>query len=191
MGLGNTTAGWGWAARLLHWVMAVMIIGMLGFGFWLALAYNPGDIAKLSQVQLHKSFGFCVFVLACLRIVLRAVMPTPAMPAGTPPLYALAARAAHLALYGLMLAIPLTGWLGASSSPYNDPGYMNIPNEVFGLFPMPDPYPEGSHAVSDGYMTAHFYLALTLLVILAGHVAAALKHALVDRDGVMRRMWSG
>lgn len=191
MGLGNTTTSWGWPARLLHWLMAVMIIGMLGFGFWLTTAYNPGDITKLAQVQLHKSFGFCVFVLACLRIILRAVTRTPGLPARMSALETFAARAGHLALYGLMLAVPLTGWLGASSSPYNDPGYMAIPNEVFGLFAMPDPYPTGSHKVSDAYMTAHLYLALALLVVLAGHAGAALKHALIDRDDVLRRMWSG
>lgn len=191
MALRNTAAGWGWLARLFHWGMAVMILGMLAFGFWLTTAFNPGDLAKFHQVQLHKSFGFVVFALACLRIIWRAVNPSPPLPPGTPALAALAAHAGHLALYVLMLAMPVTGWLAVSSSPYNDPGYMAIPNMVFGLFHMPDPYPKGSHDVSDLYMTIHFYLALALVAVLSVHVLAALKHGLIDRDGVFRRMWSG
>ena len=191
MGLRNTSTGWGWLARLFHWGMAVLIIGMLGFGFWLTLAYNPGDLAKFNQVQLHKSFGFCVFVLACLRLIWRGLNPTPPLPEHMPSHLRLGAHLGHWTLYVLMFAIPITGWLGVSSSPYNDPGYMQIPNEVFGLFAMPDPYPEGSHDLSGLYMTIHFYLALGLLLVLAAHIAAAIKHAVVDRDGVMKRMTSG
>ena len=191
MALGNSKTTWGWPARVLHWSMAVLIVGMLSFGFWLTTAFNPGDVAKLWLVQLHKSIGFCVFVLGCLRIIWRTMNPSPELPPATPVLVAFLARIGHLALYVLMLAIPLTGWLAVSSSPYNDPGYMNIPNEVFGLFAMPDPYPEGSHAISDRFMLAHLYLAMTLMVVLIVHVLAALKHAMIDRDGVLRRMLSG
>ena len=68
---------------------------------------------------------------------------------------------------------------------------MQIRNMVFGLFEMPDPYPAGSHQISDWWMQIHLWLALTLLVVLALHVAAALKHALINRDGVFGRMVSG
>ena len=193
MGLANTERSWGWPARALHWLMAVMIVAMLVFGFWLVMAFNPGDPAKLGPVQVHKSFGFVVFALACLRIIWRAVNPTPVLPSAMGGLERMAAKVGHLALYALMLAIPLSGWLGGSASPYNDvDAYpMQIRNMVFGLFEMPDPFPVGSHELSDAFMTAHGIGAAALVVVLAGHVAAATWHGAVARDGVMRRMWSG
>ena len=193
MGIANTERSWGWPARLLHWLMALLIVGMLVFGFYLTTAYNDGDPTKLGLVQTHKSVGFVVFALACLRIIWRAANPSPALPAGMSSLERMGAKLGHLALYGLMFAIPLSGWLGASASPYNDADAypMQIKDMVFGLFEMPDPYPSGSHEVSDWWMQIHLWLALTLLVVLALHVAAALKHALINRDGVFGRMVSG
>ncbi len=190
MPLVNSTTSWGWLARALHWGMAVLIFGMLGLGFYLVTAYNPGDPSKLGLVQIHKSFGFVVFVLACLRIIWRAVNPTPELPVSMPAVIRAGAKMGHLSLYVLMIAMPLTGWLASSASPYNDvDAYpMQIKNMVFGLFEMPDPYAVGSHDLSGAFMTAHFWCSIALLIVVAGHVGAALKHAVVDRDGVMERM---
>lgn len=193
MSIGNSATSWGWLARLFHWLMAVLIVGMLGFGIYLVQAYNPGDPAKLELVQIHKSFGFVVFALVCLRLIWRAVNPTPKLPATMSPLMQLGAKFGHWILYLLMFAMPITGWLASSASPYNDADAypMQIKNMVFGLFEMPDPFATGSHALSDQFMTAHFYVSLALLAVLAVHVIAAIKHAAVDRDGVMERMIRG
>ena len=193
MAMRNSTTSWGWLSRWLHWAMAFLILGMLIFGLYLTTAFNDGDPSKLGLVQTHKSFGFLVFALACLRIIWRAVNPTPALPATMPALLKLGAKAGHWAIYLLMFAMPVSGWLGASASPYNDvDSYpMQIKNMVFGLFELPDPYPVGSYDVSDMFMAVHKWAAIALALILAGHVAAAIKHAVVDRDGVMSRMWTG
>ena len=121
MGVGNTRDAWGWPARLIHWIMALLVIGMLAFGFYLTNGFNPGDPAKLGLVQQHKSFGFTVFALACLRLVWRAMNPTPKLPDGMNRLERTAARASHIALYMLMVALPISGWLMASASPFNNP----------------------------------------------------------------------
>lgn len=193
MAIGNSSDSWGWLARTFHWVMAILILGMLAFGFYLAFAFGPGDITKLDLVQTHKSFGFVVFVLACLRLIWRAVQPSPELPAATPAALRRTASASHLLLYALMFAMPLSGWLAASASPLNDPDAypMQIRNMVFGLFEMPDPYPQGSYELSGLFMAIHFWCALALCGVLALHVAGAMKHALVDRDGVFRRMVRG
>lgn len=193
MALRNTAESWGWPARLLHWAMALLIVGMLALGFWLSFGFNPGDPAKIGLIQTHKSFGFTVFTLACLRVVWRAVNPTPALPVEMPALERTAARATHLALYVLIIAMPLTGWLMASASPYNDADAypMQMKNMVFGLFEMPDPFDPGSDPLSRLFRSIHSWCALALVMVLGLHVAGALKHALFHRDGVLGRMISG
>jgi cytochrome b561 len=81
----------------------------------------------------------------------------------------------------------------ASASPLNDPGAypFQVKNMVFGLFELPDPYPEGSKALSEWLARVHFWLAMALTALLGVHVAAALKHQYVDRDGLLRRMIAG
>ena len=192
MALKNTAEGWGWPARLLHWAMAALILFQLGVGVYMVEVIGDDLINRFQLTQTHKSFGVVVFALALLRILWRAVNPRPTPPA-MPPMQKLAAEGAHIALYVLMIALPLTGWLMASASPLNDPGAypFQVKNMVFGLFELPDPYPEGSKALSEQLARFHWGLALMLAAILAVHAGAALKHELVDRDGLLRRMVLG
>ncbi len=193
MAVKDTTTSWGWPARLIHWVMAAMILGLLGLGFW--VSDFETDIARQIQLTfLHKSFGFTVFVLAVLRVVWRLFnRATPELPAGMPAWQRLSANLTHKLLYVLIFALPLTGWLMASSSPLNDEGAypVRLPNLVFGLFEMPDPYPVGSKAATEFFHTLHLGLALLLCAILIAHVGAALKHHFLDRDDILRRMTLG
>jgi len=191
--LRNSTESWGWPARTLHWIVGLMIAGMLGFGFYLANAFNPGDFAKFGLVQLHKSFGFVIFALVALRLIWRAANPTPALPDGMPNWQRVAARASHLLLYVFMFAMPLSGWLMASASPLNDAGAYptQIRNMVFGIFELPDPFQPGDKRLEELFGTIHFCAALGLAALVGVHVAGALKHAVIDRDGVLRRMVHG
>ena len=193
MGVGNTRDAWGWPARLIHWIMALLVIGMLAFGFYLTNGFNPGDPAKLGLVQQHKSFGFTVFALACLRLVWRAMNPTPKLPDGMNRLERTAARASHIALYMLMVALPISGWLMASASPFNNPDAypFQIKNMVFGLFELPDPIEAGTSELERLFRSIHFYCALTLLAVLVAHVTGALKHHFIKQDNVLTRMFSG
>ncbi|MEM1161453.1 MAG: cytochrome b/b6 domain-containing protein, partial [Pseudomonadota bacterium] len=104
-----------------------------------------------------------------------------------------AAHFSHFSLYLLMFALPLSGWLMSSASPFNDEGAypIQIKNMVFGLFEMPDPFQPGSEELSKFFGAVHFYTGLGLTLILGAHIAGALKHAIVERDGVMRRMIFG
>jgi len=192
MGLRNDSTGWGWLARALHWGLAVAIIGMLAVGFYMVEVVGDDLLQRFELTQTHKSVGFTVFCLVVARIVWRLANPSPSL-AAMPAWQRAASHVSHAALYGLIVAMPLTGWLMATSSPLNDPDAypMQVKNEVFGLFAMPDPFPTGDEALSETFAAIHFWLAIALVALLAVHVAAALKHHFVDRDRVLMRMVKG
>lgn len=190
----NTSIGWGVVARLLHWAMAVLLIGMLLLGWFMVEIVGSRDMVLRYQLtQLHKSFGFVAFVLALLRVLWRFVNPTPPFPEGAPLWERLAARFSHLLLYLLMLAVPLSGWLMASASPLNDPGAypFQMKNMVFGLFEMPDPHPKGDRALEATLKVVHYWSAMALVLVVAGHVSGALVHHLFKRDRILMRMLTG
>lgn len=195
MALRNSTDGWGWLARVLHWVMALAIIGLLAVGFYMVEVLGDDSDSLLLRLQLtqtHKSIGFTVFFLALLRVIWRAVNPTPRLPSDMSKLEKALAHGGHTAIYLLMFALPISGWLMATSSPLNDPdAYIPIKNMVFGLFEMPDPYAKGDKTISEFWGSVHAYSAAILAVLLLAHVGAALKHHFVNRDTVLRRMIRG
>ena len=188
MRLGNTRTGWGWPARLLHWGMAVLILYQIGLGVWMVNAVEELT-RQFALYQLHKSWGFVIFALALVRVVWRATHPAPDLPPDMSRLEARVARGAHLALYALMILMPISGWLMASASTLQE--NFGIRNMVFGLFALPDPFQPGSEALEDAFRAVHVWSAAAMALILAGHVAGALRHHFVRRDGVLRRMVLG
>lgn len=192
MGLRNGPDSWGWPARLLHWGMAVLIVFMLALGLYASNA-ELSLARKFELVQLHKSVGATILALALLRLAWRGINPTPEQPAGTPAWQLRAARLSHATLYALMIALPFSGWLMASASPLNDAslGAARVPNMVWGLFDMPDPFPAGSEGLTDVFFALHVTLVTALCLVLLVHVGAALKHHFRDRDAVLRRMIVG
>lgn len=188
MGLRNTTEGWGWLARLLHWAIGGAIIFLLGLGFYTA-EFVTDVFEQFGLVQLHKSWGFTVFVLALLRVVWRLFNPAPPLPASMSSLERAMAHGGHIALYALMFVMPLSGWLMASASELQE--LYGVKNMVFGLFEMPDPFVPGDRAIEELFSTIHFWSGILLTAILVGHIGAALQHHFVHKDNVLRRMISG
>ncbi|MEM9811285.1 MAG: cytochrome b [Pseudomonadota bacterium] len=189
----NTTSTWGWPARVLHWVMAVMIIGLVGMGTYIS-NFETDLVRQFELIQDHKSFGFTVFVLALLRVAWRfANRDTPGLPADMPSWQVRASHASHYLLYALIFIMPLSGWLMSTASPLNDPNAypVQIKNMVFGLFEMPDPFPTGSKAISDAFHVIHSIAGKLLAFILVVHTAAALKHHFIDKDTILKRMTFG
>lgn len=193
MALLNSETGWGWPARLLHWTVALVILGMSGLGLYMDPRKASGlDPLHFGLIQDHKSWGAVALVLVALRIVWRlANRRRPALPDDTPGWQRAAVAGTHGALYALMIAVPVTGWLMVSASPFNDPGYMQIRNMVFGLFEMPDPFPRGDHALTETLRGLHGTLWTALAAVVALHVAGGLWHHLVLRDRVLARMIRG
>ncbi|MEM9148794.1 MAG: cytochrome b [Pseudomonadota bacterium] len=195
MGLSNTANGWGWPARLLHWVIALLMIGLMLVGLYMVRVLGDSSedlMTRFDLTQTHKSFGFVVFVLGLIRIGWRLANPAPPLPDGMSAGARLLAHGGHILLYGLMIGMPLTGWLMASASPFNDSdAYFQIKNMVFGLFEMPDPYDPGSEELEAIFKTLHTGMGIALAVLLAGHAAAALQHQYIKRDGLISGMIRG
>ena len=200
MPLHNTSERWGWPAKAFHWIVGLLMIGLLLVGFYMVTAvywfYPESDAfsIRMELTQTHKSFGFLVFFLALARVVWRWYSPAhPDLPADAKGWERLASNGTHALLYVLMFLLPLSGWLMASTSPLNDADAYPAPirNMVFGLFPMPDAMQPGDREVSNVFKAIHYYSGIALAALLALHIAAALKHHFVDRDGILRRMLPG
>lgn len=188
MAIRNTTEGWGLPARVLHWAIAAIILFLLVLGFYMAEVVT--DVyEQFGLVQLHKSWGFTVFVLALIRVVWRLMNPAPALPDHMPGWERAFAHLGHFGLYALMFAMPISGWLMASASELQE--MYGVKNMVFGVFELPDPFQPGDKALEERFEAVHFWCALLLTAIVAGHAAAGLKHHFIDRDNVLRRMIKG
>ena len=167
-------------AKALHWLMALMLGGLLGLGFYMAdLPLSP---QKIQLFSWHKWAGVTVFGLVWLRLFWRLVHRPPAYPASMKALQQAAARSGHIALYVLMLAIPLSGWLMSSAK--------GVQTVWFGVLPLPDFVPVDK-ALAHDFKELHEAFAWALTAMVALHVAAALKHQFIDRDGLIARMWPG
>ena len=176
---------YGTVAMTLHWVIALGILVQIVMGLGMAHLAIPIGL-KFKLYQLHKSIGITVLFAVVLRVLWRLTHTYPALPEAMPALERRAATGAHLALYGFMLGLPLTGWALVSVSPYN------IPTVLFGLIPWPDlpvlstmPDKNTADAVA-GFI--HSRLAWVLAALVGLHVLAALRHQFVLRDGILRRM---
>ncbi len=180
MPLRNTTLRYGAVAMTLHWLIAAMILGLIVLG-WVMVQIPDAEIAvRYRLYQLHKSLGFTVLLLAALRLGWRLINPVPPLPGGLKPYERRLARATHGALYALMLAVPVAGWIMVSASPFPT-------GLVFGLFAIPDLL-AADGAVQEIAFEVHENLAWLFLPVLALHVAGALKHHFVLKDDVLRRM---
>lgn len=164
-------------AVLLHWVMALLIIGLLGLGLYMTgLALSP---EKLQLYSWHKWAGVTAFLLALARLVWRIRHAPPPLPSGLSALAKLAAHAGHGLLYVLMFAIPLSGWLMSSAK-----GFQTV---WFGVLPLPDLVGK-DRELGDLLQSLHWGLNMILLATLAAHLGAVIKHHFIDRDSVLARM---
>lgn len=188
MAIGNTRTGWGWPARLLHWLMAALILFQLGLG--VTMVWQVEDVVRqFALYQTHKSWGFVIFTLALVRIAWRATHPAPDLPADMGRLEAALARGAHRALYVLMVLVPVTGWLTASAATIQDE--WGIPNMVFGLFELPDPFRPSTKGQEALFRALHAGCVSLLALLVLGHAGAALRHHFLRRDRVLMRMILG
>jgi len=164
-------------AKLLHWGMAVLIVGLLALGF--VMTDMPLSPEKLQYYSWHKWAGVTVFALVWLRLAWRIVNPPPHYPDTMSRGVQLMAHLGHAALYGLMIVIPLSGWLLSSAK--------GVQTVWFGVLPLPD-FLEKDKELGHLLHEVHEALNFVLLFLLAGHVAASLKHHLIDKDDILKRM---
>lgn len=175
--LRNSADSWGGVAKGFHWLMAALILTQLVLG--LAAASWRLSPAKLELFVWHKSLGVLLLALFVLRVLWRLADAAPALPAGLPAWERAAARASHALLYLLMAALPLTGWVVSSAS--------GIPFRIFWRIPLP-PIAPPDEALAQLAAQVHGALALALVLLLAAHVGAALRHHFIRHNAVLARM---
>jgi cytochrome b561 len=168
-------------ARALHWLLALAIVGNFALGVYMhELPFSP---ARLQYYSWHKWAGVLVLAFSALRLMTRLLAPPPALPmaidAAMPGWQKLAHHATHVGLYALFFTVPLSGWAFSSAA--------GFPIVFFGVLPLPDVVPV-SEPLADVFKEVHKFAALSMAALVVVHVAGALKHQVIDRDGLMQRM---
>jgi len=174
------------AAIILHWLIALLLIGNLAGGLLMGGFLDSDDPAMkklgFQIIQLHKSFGLTVLLLTLVRLGVRVSAGFPPLPSHMTGLERLLARVTHYGFYALLLLIPLAGWVMVSAST------LGFPTSYFGLFTWPHlPIPTSKETASAA-SEVHEILAFVAIGLIVLHVAGALKHHFFDRDDVLARM---
>jgi cytochrome b561 len=167
-------------AILLHWLMAFMIIGSFSFGLYMVeLPFSP---ARIKQLNWHKWAGITILTIAAIRLLWRLTHKPPPLNLATPGWQLKTSHVTHGLMYALFFGIPLMGWAYSSAA--------GFPIVYFGVVPLPDfvsPDPELAKTLK----LLHRYFAYSLAALVALHIAAAVKHHWIDKDGLILRMMPG
>ena len=172
-------------AIALHWAMAIGVASLAGMGLTMT-HLKLSQIMLFKLYQLHKSVGITVLLLAVIRLGWRFFKSPPPLPPEMPRLERRGASLVHGLLYAFLILLPLSGWAVVSASP------LNIPTVLFGTIPWPDlpvlPSLADKRHVEALLKLVHAYGAYALLLVAAAHVAAALRHHFILKDGMLARM---
>ncbi|MFC5550055.1 cytochrome b [Massilia aerilata] len=166
-------------AIALHWLIALLLLGQFAFGLMLD-DIPRGTPDRGLYVNLHKSSGIVIGLLILLRIAWRLKHTPPPLPAGMPAWQRTAARLSHVALYLCMLALPLSGYLASNFSRHGI--------KFFNIVRLP-PWGPDDKTLYAFFNGTHHVAALLLAGFVGLHVLAVAKHMLIDRDGLLWRMW--
>jgi cytochrome b561 len=177
MAIKNNSQTWGSLSIGLHWLTVILILGLMAVG--LIMTDLPNGPQKIQIYALHKSFGLTVLGLTVLRLLWRLFSTNPDEVPNTPAWQSWAAKLTHGALYILLFAMPISGWLYNSAA--------GFPLKYFGIFQLPklsayDPHLK--ELAGDAHETFFYILALLMLM----HAGAALKHHYLDKDNTLTRM---
>ena len=166
-------------ARLLHWVIALMVIATMPIGRTMV---QPGIDRSLQDTLfiLHKNGGVIILVLMVLRLGWRLLNPPPPMPASVPALQDRIATLAHWGLYALVFVMALSGYVRVRAD--------GFPVEMLDAWGVPALVPR-SEALANAAQAVHYWAGYALLALVAAHLLAAAYHGIVRRDGVFSRIW--
>ena len=164
-------------ALFFHWILAALIPFQIGLGWYmLSIEDTPGSAAYFA---LHVSLGLTAALLIALRLMLRVRNRPAPLPSSLPAWQVKVASLTHVLLYVFLVLMPITGFLGVSVS--------GEPTAFFGI-----PFPvwiSRNDTLKEQFFAAHSSIAWALVALISLHVLGALKHLLVDKDSVFRRMW--
>jgi len=167
------------ALRIVHWLMAMLVLAMLFIGVGMVSTTGPLYPALLTW---HRPIGMAILMLVLIRMPLRLVTGAPPLPRNLSPLQGTIAKGSHVLLYASMIAMPLIGWGMLSAGGY--------PIQVTEGLLLPAILPHDLKLYA-ALRTAHTIVALLFFTLILVHLAAALMHGLVRRDGVLRSMTVG
>ncbi len=179
----NDPRRYGIVAMVLHWGMAALLVALLALGWFMVRLPDVGfDTRKIVLIIYHKELGMLALALALPRLAWRVAQALPALVETLPDWQQVIARFVHLCFYGLMFALPVTGWVMSSAAGFTV--------SFLGLFDLPD-LVRFDESLFRTLVEIHKWLAYALSAALLVHAAAALDHHLLARDDTLRRMLPG
>ena len=162
--------------RVIHWLMAIFIIGMLCSGFYMKSLPATNEI-KFSIYAIHKACGITVLLLVIIRILVRVFTYAPPFPPSFPRLIINVSKAVHFGLYSLMILVPLSGYVMSSASGIKIKYFFPIPLLI-----------NKNKELASAANSAHSILAYFLILLITLHILGALKHTLVDKQNIFKRI---
>ena len=181
--LQNSERRYGAVAIALHWLMALLLSALVALGLYMTRLPDVGfDTWKIRLILSHKQLGILALMLVAVRLLWRLGNVMPRLVETLPDWQKVLARFVHLCFYGLMLALPVTGWLMSSAT--------GIPVSVLGLFTLPDLVPYDDR-LFHALVEVHRSLGYALIVFMAAHIGAALRHHFLWRDSTLKKMLPG
>ena len=174
----NTLSRFGLFSKLLHWTIALLILGLIWLG-WYMVDLTYYDKWYNASLHYHKSLGILALALALFKIGWQWHTPAPGPVAGLKTWEKTGAKLMHYVLWGMMLLIPVTGYLISTSA--------GKPIQLFNWFAIPA-IVDVDEQLRELAIDVHFYLAYATLFLVAGHAGAALKHHFINRDDTLKRM---
>ncbi|MCV2892000.1 cytochrome b/b6 domain-containing protein [Lentibacter sp. XHP0401] len=183
--IANTDNRYGLVARLFHWTIAILVLADIALGLLGKFTPRTGDTVAFLQVlySTHKTIGVTVLSLAVLRVIWAVSQPRPVPIHPERRFETFAAEAAHWVLYAAIFVLPLSGWVMHSA----EVGFAPI----WWPFTQNLPFIPKSESLAMTAATVHWISGIVLAVTIAAHISGALKHAVLERDGTLARMWNG
>jgi len=166
-------------SRGVHWITVVLVLAAATLGLLLGHAAPEDEATKLTLYDIHESIGLTILVVTLFRLAWRIGHPAPPLPADMPGPVRLLARANHAAFYAWLLTMPVAGFVATNA--------WGFPVKLYGLIPLPDPVGKNV-PLAETLTSVHAVMGWLLLGMIALHVAGALWHQYVRRDGTLDRM---
>jgi cytochrome b561 len=187
-------------AAVIHWLTVLAIFVLIGVGWkMVSISAEMENPLKMRLYDFHKSLGLTVLLLTAIRIAWRLAHKPPPLPAHMTPIERLAAHLSHLGFYGFLIVLPLSGWIFTDSVGFAAPFWgIEMPAiyvwdpetrtaTLFGLLPLRGLFADGVQAWK-AMQATHRLLGYAMMALIVVHIAAALKHTFVDKDGLLLRM---
>jgi cytochrome b561 len=181
--LENNQRRYGAVAVALHWLMAVLLTALVMLGLYMVGLPDVGfNTKKITLILYHKELGILALTMVALRLLWRVRSRLPQLVEILPDWQKVLARFVHLSFYGLMFALPISGWLMSSAA--------GIPVSFFGLFALPDFVPHDDQLFRT-FIEIHKWLGYVLIVFMLLHISAALRHHFLFKDETLKKMLPG